>query len=573
MTTDLAAEPADEPRGGLRAFVTAVLLAVAFFAAIAPTLSLQPFASGSENLNVQTVLEMRRGGPWLVPTLRGYPRTIKPPLTAWTNAAFVSPDTVAALGNPDATTREAAYRQLAWEIRWPTLALSCITIALIFEMGRLLGGYRVGLAAGVVAGTTILFARFGRMATTDVQLALWVTATNVLLLHAVLRGRWWGGCLGAGAALGLAFMSKGPVALVQTLVPFVAVAGWMAWRRPPTDLPDPRRRPRWGAIAAGLALMLVIALPWWVWVLYNTPDIVEAWVRETTRKGATNLEPDPWYNYLSSLPWMFPWLVFFVIGLIMTAQAAWRGDRRQAMALGLLLAPIVVMSFFQDKPTRYLQPLLAPAAVITAIALGGQWRAWCDRPHVDRVLAVIHWVGLAVAIVGLALAGSFGWIESVDGAPWFPARLALPLAVVGLALLAVFIWLSLRRPLALLVGTAALMLAILPAFVVGYARSRNGTPETKAITDHLWATAPHAEVVVYIPSFRRSPPMDLLIYSNRVLPVVDSLDGSAEARRADRAIFLRSGDESDAVVPDGWQLERQWQWGDRRTWSLFRRTR
>src|SRR5207253_2151870 len=78
-------------------------------------------------------------------------------------------------------------------------------------------------------GSSILFLRFARGATTDVQLALWVTAANAFLALALLHDRRWVGWLGAGAALGLAFMSKGPVAFVQTLVPFGLFAAWR-WR-------------------------------------------------------------------------------------------------------------------------------------------------------------------------------------------------------------------------------------------------------------------------------------------------------------------------------------------------------
>src|SRR5690606_10867383 len=150
-----------------------------------------------------------------LPTLNGGQRISKPPWTAWYTAAFVSPETVAALSNPDPLARDGAYRRLMWEIRWPALLAACLTLALTCEMGRLLtGSLRGGAVAAIVAGSTMMFLRFGRLATLDVQLGLWVTLANVLLLHAVLRGRWWLGCCGAGAAIGIAFMAKGPVALV-----------------------------------------------------------------------------------------------------------------------------------------------------------------------------------------------------------------------------------------------------------------------------------------------------------------------------------------------------------------------
>src|SRR5689334_2392205 len=100
-------------------FFAALGVAALVFAAVAPTLSWLEFSSGSENLVVETVLEMRRGGPWLVPTLEKQPRTQKPPLPAWVTAAAARPGTVAGLADHDAVRRAIAYTHLAWEVRWP----------------------------------------------------------------------------------------------------------------------------------------------------------------------------------------------------------------------------------------------------------------------------------------------------------------------------------------------------------------------------------------------------------------------------------------------------------------------
>ena len=73
----------DSARAG---FGGAIVIAIVVFAAVAPTLAWLEFSGGSENLNAATVLEMRRGGPWLVPTLNGRARLAKPnpmPKTAY----------------------------------------------------------------------------------------------------------------------------------------------------------------------------------------------------------------------------------------------------------------------------------------------------------------------------------------------------------------------------------------------------------------------------------------------------------------------------------------------------------
>src|SRR5438874_744143 len=103
----------------------AVVIALVFFIAIAPTLTWLEFSSTMENLVVATALEIRRTGNWLVPTLEGEPRIAKPPLAPWIAAAAIRSATFAALDDADPAIRAAAYRQLAWDVRWPALASSC----------------------------------------------------------------------------------------------------------------------------------------------------------------------------------------------------------------------------------------------------------------------------------------------------------------------------------------------------------------------------------------------------------------------------------------------------------------
>jgi len=84
-----------------------------------------------------------------------------------------------------------------------------------------------------------------------------VNATNACLAHAVCRGRRWGGCVGAGVAGGLAFMSKGPVSLLQTLAPLVV---YLAWRRRHRGQPGGSPRAWVGPAVAGCLAWAAVAL-------------------------------------------------------------------------------------------------------------------------------------------------------------------------------------------------------------------------------------------------------------------------------------------------------------------------
>src|SRR4051794_29102319 len=180
-----AAESLAPRRGG---WLLACVIALTFFVAAAPTLTWLEFSSSMENLVAATALEIRRTGHWLIPTLETEPRIAKPPLAAWISAATIRPATVRALDHPDPRVRDAAYRQLAWEIRWPGLFCGCVILLAVFDLGRTVGGERAGIVAMLVAGSTLYFLAFARLASTDTQLALWVTIANAAIARLMLRG-------------------------------------------------------------------------------------------------------------------------------------------------------------------------------------------------------------------------------------------------------------------------------------------------------------------------------------------------------------------------------------------------
>ncbi len=147
-------------------------------------------------------MEIRRGGPWLFPTLQGEPRLAKPPLTAWVTAAFLRRSTLAAIDSPAPSVRNSALDELAFEARLPALLAMCLMLAVVYEMGRTIVategcGHTAGWVSAVVCGSTLIFLRQCRLATTDAPLALWVSLANLFLAKAVFQDRRWVGCAGA----------------------------------------------------------------------------------------------------------------------------------------------------------------------------------------------------------------------------------------------------------------------------------------------------------------------------------------------------------------------------------------
>jgi 4-amino-4-deoxy-L-arabinose transferase-like glycosyltransferase len=526
-----------EPTSGWPA---AILLAATFFVATAPTLSWLEFASGMENLVVATSLEIRRTEHWLLPELEGEPRVAKPPLAAWISAATIRCATDIALDSSDPEIRAAAYRRLAWELRWPGLAASCLMLLGIFDLGRTVAGARGGLLAMAVAGSTLYFFRFGRQATTDVQLALWASVANAALARFCLRRVTWRAALVAGAALGLGMMSKGPVVLLQTLLP---VAIFMLWQR--ANLPRLRVAP----IVVMFALMLVVGLSWYVWVLVQYPETWSRWMIELSRAGPANRSGNV-LSYASLFLYMMPWTPLFVHGLIWTGMEVRSRERRERWTLVfvLIVVPVAVMSFFPDRKERYLLPLLGPCAVLTARSLE---LTLSRLPTGPKIPPWVQWMILLAIGISVPIAGATKLLR-IDGQPWYSIGFASATAALMLLLMvAGWVW-SRRHPAALVGATVVVMLMLQPLVNYGYRESLSGRSDMRPLAELIRQAYPDAEMFNWRPDSNKRAPVDLSIYLNRSTVWTPDPMKLPPSTRPQICIKLQNAGEPEPLPPAGW---------------------
>jgi 4-amino-4-deoxy-L-arabinose transferase-like glycosyltransferase len=211
----------------------------------------------------------------------------------------------------------------------------------------------------------------------------------------------------------LALMSKGPVALVQTALPFAA---FLLWRRLSSsgvrDTAGAARRWLLPAVSGAL-VMAVVGLTWYAWAASRFAGAKWLWLAEATRVGADGPPSGkPWYEYAVGLYHFLPWLPWLAAGAWLSART--RGEPRRAAAPGplglalllllLLLLPLVVMSFFRDRFTRYLAPLAPAGALLAAGAI-----ARCPR----RTVAA----RATVAIAAATLAGQVAYFHWLSAKP------------------------------------------------------------------------------------------------------------------------------------------------------------
>jgi 4-amino-4-deoxy-L-arabinose transferase-like glycosyltransferase len=333
---------------------------------------------------------MADGGDWLVPHYRHEPFFDKPILTYWLIAlAFKM------LG----PTAEAG--------RMVAAAASLVALLLTITLGTLLCGRRAGLFAGVMLATTLPFARFGRIAMSDTLMTVWGLAAIVLavLAYGPPRRPWL--LAGVGAALGLGFATKGPVAV---LLPGLALVA-LAWSRRKERSPL-----AFAPLVTGAALGLVIGLGWFValYVRLGLDPLRYFFLRENLQRFAASTYDSaqgPWYYFVTYLAEGAPWSLFLIPALLALRRARSREEGATARWLGLaLLLMVLPLTASRGKIDYYLLPLYPLASVVVGVLFARTWRA------LEK-----SWARVVTGLFALGAVGAVFLSPRLPG-PWLPSH-------------------------------------------------------------------------------------------------------------------------------------------------------
>jgi 4-amino-4-deoxy-L-arabinose transferase-like glycosyltransferase len=378
---------------------------------------------------------------WLVAEIQGRPRLEKPPLPRWMIAGSML----------------VTGRRDAWAVRLPSAICALGTVALIYALGRRMGGRPVGLASAMILSSSGLFVGELRQAGHDGPLAFLTTLALYAAWHLldeeglteVRRAhgdRPWR--LLFSAALGLGFLCKGPIVLMLTsaaIVPYLIQAGRLG--------PGLRRL----VDAPGLLIFAAIAASWPVAVAWRDPDAPRLWLMEMSEKTGVlgiliHRRHTPLVREWPNM--MFPWSIVAMASLILPflpgVSRAGEGDGRPSGAQRTSeLSPtwfawwwaVASMGIFclwsVAKPNYYL-PCVPGMALLTGMA----WVRWARRARESstrgsgraaRAVLQAQWVLLFVG----------GILAAIAVRPWIPPSLR-PLTLVLAAVLAAAIAVSVR---------------------------------------------------------------------------------------------------------------------------------
>ena len=375
------------------------LVAAACYASLASSSSLW---DRDEPRFARAAVEMRDAGDWLLPRFNGDLRPDKPILIYWLMSGglwllgfgelAVRLPSVLAVPTAGALTYLIARRLVTWDASAPDRGPPRSG-----QPGPRVDPHRVGLWAMVILLTSLTPIYIGTAATADGVLLLCITAAVALLIEAAranrFRGRAWWAWIGCGVALGLAQLTKGPVAL--GVVGLMGIAMMIfGWRR----LTLCPRFPLGLVTAIAISLAMFIAWGWPANQATGGELAAEGLGRHVGERMVTAMEGhggEGALEYVLLLPAYVPmvmiglggWVTLLPLGVRLAARKAVPWPRARLIASCWFLPGFVMFSLVATKLPHYVLPLLPAVAAWLGLVLEDQlqrrerpaWAVWWRR--------------------------------------------------------------------------------------------------------------------------------------------------------------------------------------------------
>lgn len=377
--------------------VLATLAAVVFLGCLGS----QDLWGKREQRSAAETIDTLRAGHWLVAEIQGRPRLEKPPLPRWTIAGLML----------------LTGRQDESIVRLPAACSALGMVALVYALGRRIGGRNVGLSAGLALTSSAFFIAELRQAGNDGPLAFFTT----LAIYAAWR-RLHGGPAGdvpgqpgdrpgarrwallMYAALGLGFLCKGPIVAVIALLavaPYLAIAG--------------RLRPGLGLLLDGWGALLfvLLALSWPVPVMIGDPNAVKVWQLEIGQKAGTAGITHHQKREVLALQWFWmtaPWSAIATWALLRPILARGRGMAASSwLPVMWAGANLAMFCFWKVAKPNYFLPCLPGVALM----VGEEWVRLCGLARGAGVAALrarrFLGVNAAAVLVASLAAPAVAW--------------------------------------------------------------------------------------------------------------------------------------------------------------------
>lgn len=332
-----------------------------------------------EGRYTNVAVNMLESGNWLEPMRNDdVGHWTKPPLTYWLVASSIG-----------------AFGLTPFAARLPIALAYLGCIWLVFRLARRLAPGTESVAA-VFYATMLLPFGASQFVSTDYFAAFFQTAALWAFAEAHFgrghRALWMSA---VWSLFALAFLAKGPPAVLGLLVLFA-----FEWTQPKEE----RGRT---LHLIGIALFLMIALPWFVIVTMRTPGLLAYFLgTEVFERVASSSfrRHSEWYGWLEiygptlvlgTLPWTGS--LWRTVRSIPRSARDWRDaaarhrDAPTILLVGWIAIPLVIFCIARSRLPLYILPLFAPIAVLAAMKFVADGRRLSPR-------VIAAWVALLLLL-------------------------------------------------------------------------------------------------------------------------------------------------------------------------------
>jgi 4-amino-4-deoxy-L-arabinose transferase len=364
------------------------LFALFLFLYIVP-LGFRPIIVPDEARYAEIPREMIASGDWIVPRLNGLPYFEKPVLGYWLNGLSI-----------------LLFGENAFAIRFPSALAAGLTALLLFLMVRRSAGKPpAGILAAIVFLTCLEVYSIGTFNVLDTLLSFFITGVMVTFFFAHLEenpGKKTGYLSLAGIFCGLAFLTKGFLAVA---LPLVVIVPFMAWEK--------RLRTLFRICWVPLLTALMVSLPWAVMIHIREPGFWDFffWNEHIRRFMAGSAQHSQsvlfFFQILpgASLPWTFLFPAT-IIGLKLEN----RKSKLLRFAICWFVFPLLFFSACKGKLPTYILPCFPPLAILTAVGLQKYLeRGWKRSFNTGALLAALLAGLVAVSLVVCQIWGFQGF--------------------------------------------------------------------------------------------------------------------------------------------------------------------
>lgn len=437
----------------------------------------RPLSTPDEARYTEIPREMVVSGDYITPRLNYIKYFEKPAFFYWMQSASIK-----------------VFGVHEWSARLMTALFGLLGCLMLYIAGRKLFDRRTGWLAALILASSTLYYVMARFATIDMTLSSLVTGALLCFLlgnqaeTGKVRNRWlWGMYIFSA----LATLTKG---LIGVIFPGMIIFAWLLvcnrWR----DL-------KTYCIPTGIALWLMITLPWHILVQLKNPEFFHFYVIEQQFlryfTDYSHRSQPFWFLITTVLVGLLPWIAFIPQAL------KWNWPNWQQrhhsfqtqVVIFLLLWPAIIYLFFQFSHSQlipYILPIFPPLVLLLARYFSHLWNYKGYQRGIWRGLLALGLLAILVCLAVLTIGMYFhAAIKPLKlHFIWIPAGLLVFTVIVAL----LNYWQrSIRGSiLALLIGFSVILVTLNPLAQLTQANSIK--PLAMAMLPYL---SPNAQVLSY----------------------------------------------------------------------------